>query len=434
MNLSIIGTGYVGLVTGACLAGTGNNVICVDIDKEKINSLMEGHIPFYEPGLEEIVKKNVKEGRLHFTTDIDYAIKNSFIVFIAVGTPPNHDGSANMDAIMHVAWSIGEHLNEYKIIVTKSTVPVGTTEIIRDEIRKNTNIEFDVASNPEFLKEGNAVEDFIKPDRVIIGVDKQAVGGILKELYFPFMRSNDRSIVISIRSSELAKYAANAMLATRISFMNDIANLSEIVGADIRELRVAIAADERIGRHFLFPGIGYGGSCFPKDVKALIKTASNLGYDLKLCKATDEVNAKQKEVFWNKIDQYYKGELHGKRIGVWGISFKPQTDDIRDAPSLFIIDKLISSGAEVLIHDPVAINNARKYFGDKVYYCETNYEVCEGVHALVINTEWNEYRQPDFMRMKELMNDNVIFDGRNLYDPKTLGQMGFTYFGVGIRN
>lgn len=434
MNLSVIGTGYVGLVTGACLAGSGNNVICVDIDEEKVKSLLAGDIPFYEPGLDDIVKKNVKEGRLSFTTDIEQALKNSFIVLIAVGTPPNQDGSANMDAVLSVARSIGQYMDDYKIVVTKSTVPVGTTEMIRDEIKKSTNLDFDVASNPEFLKEGAAVDDFMKPDRVIIGVDKPAVGGILKELYSPFMRSSDRAIVVSIRSSELAKYTANAMLATRISFMNDIANLCELVDADISEVRVAIGSDGRIGRHFLFPGIGYGGSCFPKDVKALISTGTNLGYDLKVCRATDEVNTRQKELFWEKIESHFGGDLKGKKVGVWGISFKPETDDIREAPSVYIIDKLISAGAEVTVHDPVAIENAKKHFGEKVFYGESNYDACKDADALVINTEWNEYRQPDFIKLKELMKDHVIFDGRNLYDPKRLSEAGFKYQGVGIRS
>lgn len=434
MNLSVIGAGYVGLVTGACLAGSGNNVICVDIDEKKVKSLKKGHVPFYEPGLEEIVKKNLKEKRLHFTADIEYAVKNSFIILIAVGTPPNSDGSANMDYVLNAAKSIGGHMDEYKIIVTKSTVPVGTTEMIRDEIRKLTDIEFDVASNPEFLKEGAAVEDFMKPDRVIIGVDKPSVGGILKELYSPFMRSGDRAIVVSIRSSELAKYTANAMLATRISFMNDIANLCELVGADISEIRVAIGSDGRIGRHFLFPGIGYGGSCFPKDVKALISTAGALGYDLKVCRATDEVNTRQRELFWEKIAGYYKGGLEGKRMGVWGLSFKPETDDIREAPSLYVIDRLIECGAEVVVHDPVAMENARQRFGGSVHYARSNYEVCNGAYGLVINTEWSEYRQPDFIKMKDLMKDCVIFDGRNLYDPVKLEKHGFKYLGVGIGN
>ncbi|MCH8014555.1 MAG: UDP-glucose/GDP-mannose dehydrogenase family protein [Candidatus Dadabacteria bacterium] len=434
MNISVIGTGYVGLVTGACLAGSGNNVICVDIDEEKINSLKEGRVTFYEPGLEDIVKKNLKEERLHFTTDLDYAIKNSFIVLIAVGTPPNGDGSADTSAVINVANSIGKSLDDYKVIVTKSTVPVGTTEMIRDEIKKVTDIKFDVASNPEFLKEGSAVEDFMKPDRVLIGVDNESTSQILKELYAPFMRSMDRALVVSIRSSELAKYTANAMLATRISFMNEIANLSELLGANISEVRVAIGSDDRIGRHFLFPGIGYGGSCFPKDVKALINTASEFGYELQVCKAADEVNTKQRELFWLKIENYFEGHLQEKRFSVWGISFKPKTDDIREAPSIYIIDKLLLAGALVTVHDPAAMDNAKAHFGNKVDYAKSNYEACEGADALVINTEWNEYRQPDFIKIKELMNGKVIFDGRNLYKPDTLKDLGLKYFGVGIGN
>ena len=434
MNISVIGTGYVGLVTGACLAGSGNNVICVDIDEEKIASLKEGRVTFYEPGLEDIVRKNIKEERLHFTTDLDYAIKNSSVVLIAVGTPPNGDGSADTSAVINVAQSIGKSLDDFKVIVTKSTVPVGTTEMIRDEIKKVTDIEFDVASNPEFLKEGAAVEDFMKPDRVLIGVDNESTAQILKELYTPFMRSMDRAVVVSIRSSELAKYTANAMLATRISFMNEIANLCEVVGANISEVRVAIGSDDRIGRHFLFPGIGYGGSCFPKDVKALITTASEYGSELQVCKATDEVNTKQRELFWLKIENYFKGQMRGKKFSVWGISFKPKTDDIREAPSLYIIEKLISNGALVTVHDPVAMDNARARFGDRLHYADSNYEACEGADALVINTEWNEYRQPDFNKIKELMNGKVIFDGRNLYKPDILKDLGFKYFGVGIGN
>jgi len=434
MNISVIGTGYVGLVTGACLAGSGNNVICVDIDEEKINSLKQGHVTFYEPGLEDVVKKNIKEERLHFTTDFDYAIKNSRVVLIAVGTPPNADGSADTSAVIEVAKSIGESLDDYKVIVTKSTVPVGTTEMIRDEIKKVSNINFDVASNPEFLKEGAAVEDFMKPDRVLIGVENEATGRILKELYAPFMRSSDRALVVSIRSSELAKYTANAMLATRISFMNEIANLCEVVGANISEVRNAIGSDDRIGRHFLFPGIGYGGSCFPKDVKALINIGSEFGSELQVCKATDEVNTKQRELFWKKIENYFKGKLESKKISVWGISFKPKTDDIREAPSLFIIEKLLSAGASATVHDPVAMENAKAHFGDKVNYAESNYSACEGADALIINTEWNEYRQPDFLKIKELMRGNVVFDGRNLYKPDRLKEIGLKYFGVGIGN
>ncbi len=434
MRVCVIGTGYVGLVTGACLSGSGNNVICVDIDEDKIRSLEEGHVPFYEPGLEDIVKKNVKEGRLHFTSDIAYGVKNSLLILIAVGTPPNEDGSADMQYVVAAARSIGEHMNEYKIVVTKSTVPVGTTEMVREEIKKITDMDFDVASNPEFLKEGAAVDDFMKPDRVIIGVDKPSVGEILRELYSSFMRSGDRAIVVSIRSSELAKYTANAMLATRISFMNEIANLCELVGADISDVRKAVGSDSRIGRHFLYPGIGYGGSCFPKDVKALINTASGHGYDLRLCGATDEVNQNQREIFWKKIERHFGGNLAGKRVGVWGISFKPETDDIREAPSLYVIDKLVSSGAEVVVHDPVALENAKKQLGEKVGYGESNYDACRDADALVICTEWNEYRQPDFQTMKELMRGQVIFDGRNLYDPKRLSREGFKYYGIGIGN
>lgn len=434
MNISVIGTGYVGLVTGACLAGSGNNVICVDIDEAKINSLKKGEVTFYEPGLEDIVRKNIKEERLHFTTDLDYAIKNSLIVLIAVGTPPNDDGSADTSAVIEVASTIAQSLDDYKVIVTKSTVPVGTTEMIRDEIKKNTDVRFDVASNPEFLKEGAAVEDFMKPDRVIIGVENESTGQLLKELYTPFMRSMDRAIVVSIRSSELAKYTANAMLATRISFMNEIANLCEVVGANISEVRVAIGSDDRIGRHFLFPGIGYGGSCFPKDVKALINTGTEHGSELHVCRATDEVNTKQREHFWDKIENYFDRQLEGKKISIWGISFKPKTDDIREAPSLYIIEKLLSAGALVTVHDPVAMDNAKAHFGAKVSYADSNYNACEGANALVINTEWNEYRQPDFIKIKELMDGEVIFDGRNLYNPDSLKEIGFKYFGVGIGN
>ncbi|MGH7900858.1 MAG: UDP-glucose dehydrogenase family protein [Thermodesulfobacteriota bacterium] len=434
MNIGIVGTGYVGLVTGACFAESGNNVICIDVDEGKIESLENGKVPFYEPGLDDLVNKNLKEGRLHFTTNLSEAIQKSFIVFIAVGTPPNGDGSANIGAVLEVARSIGEHLDDYKIIVTKSTVPVGTTEMVREVIRGVTDVEFDVASNPEFLKEGAAVEDFMKPDRVVIGADKASVAGILKELYSAFVRTSNPVISVGIRSSELAKYAANAMLATRISFMNEIANLCELIGADVSEVRVTMGADSRIGHSFLFPGIGYGGSCFPKDVKALIKTAEKLDYDLKICRVTDEVNTVQRELFWRKIKLFFKGELKGKKFGVWGLSFKPKTDDLREAPSLFIIDKLLSFGAQVSVHDPVAIDKAKEYFGPKVNYAKSNYDVCTGADALVVHTEWNEYRQPDFEKMKKLMKLPVIFDGRNLYNSKRLENLGFKYFGVGIAN
>jgi len=434
MNIGIVGTGYVGLVTGACFSESGNNVICIDVDEGKIKSLEKGNVPFYEPGLDDLVRKNFKEGRLHFTTDLAEAVKKSFILFIAVGTPPNGDGSANIEAVLDVARSIGQYLDDYKVIVTKSTVPVGTTEMVREVISGVTDVEFDVASNPEFLKEGAAVEDFMKPDRVVIGADKASVAGILKELYSPFVRTSNPVISVGIKSSELAKYAANAMLATRISFMNEIANLCELIGADVSEVRVTMGADSRIGHSFLFPGIGYGGSCFPKDVKALIKTAEKLDYDLKICRVTDEVNTVQRELFWRKIKLFFKGELKGKKFGVWGLSFKPKTDDLREAPALFIIDKLLSLGAQVSVHDPVAMDKAKEYFGTKVNYAKSNYDVCTDADALIVHTEWNEYRQPDFEKMKKLMKLPVIFDGRNLYNSKRLENLGFQYFGVGISN
>jgi len=432
MNIGIIGAGYVGLVTGACLSETGNNVICMDIDEVKIENLKHAKLLIYEPELKELIERNTKEGRLHFTTELSEVVKNSFIIFVAVSTPPNGDGSADVSAVLEVARRVGECLEDYRIIVTKSTVPVGTTETVRDVIRAATDVEFDVASCPEFLKEGSAVEDFMKPDRVVIGTDKASVAGILKEMYSPFIRTSNPVIVVGIRSAELAKYAANAMLATRISFMNEMANLCEIVGADVSDIRVILGSDNRIGRSFLFPGIGYGGSCFPKDVKAVIKTGEKLDYDLKICRATDEVNMMQKEVFWRKIKGFFSGELSGKRIGVWGLSFKPKTDDIREAPSLFVIDKLVSSGASVCVHDPVSMENARRALGNCVEYAQSNYDVCAEADALVIHTEWNEYRQPDFERMKKLMKSPVIFDGRNLYHPKRLENLGFKYFGIGL--
>ena len=431
MNICMIGTGYVGLVTGACFAGSGNNVACVDIDKEKIKSLSKGKVTFFEPGLEDLVKENYDEGRLTFTTDLKSALNKSEIVFIAVGTPPKEDGSADLSAVTQVAKSIGKHITGYKIIVTKSTVPVGTSEMIKDTVSKETNIEFDVASNPEFLKEGAAVEDFMRPDRVVIGVDKKEVGEKLKQLYEPYMRSSDRTQIVSIRSAELAKYASNAMLATRISFMNEIANLCERIGADVSDVRRAMGSDQRIGKAFLFPGVGYGGSCFPKDVKALIQTAEENGYKLKVCSAVDQANYDQREIFWQKIKNYFGGKLKDKKIAVWGISFKPNTDDIREAPSLYIIEKLLEHGAIVSVHDPVAIENAKAYFDNKINYVEHNYEACTCADALVIHTEWNQYRQPDFNKLKELMNTPVIFDGRNLYDPTKLKELGFEYFPFG---
>lgn len=433
MKVGVIGTGYVGLVTGACLAESGNSVICMDIDEEKIERLKKGDPVIYEPGLKELIENNLRHGRLEFTTDLRYLVENSFLLMIAVPTPESGDGSADLSAVLEVASSIGEFINDYKIIVTKSTVPVGTTERVRDIIREKTEIEFDVASNPEFLKEGSAVEDFMKPDRVVIGVDKPSVGAILRELYQPFMRSGDRAHIISIRSSELSKYASNAMLACRISFMNEMANLCELLGADVSEVRVVMGSDHRIGRSFLFPGVGYGGSCFPKDVKALIHTAKELGYHLRIATATDEVNVIQREIFFKKLARYFNFDLKGKKVAIWGLSFKPKTNDIREAPSLYVIDKLLENGANVVVHDPVAIENVRRRYGERLRYVDSSYDACVGADALVILTEWNEYRQPDFEKIKSIMAGRAVFDGRNLYDPKKMQKLGFEYFAVGLR-
>ena len=432
MNITVVGTGYVGLVTGACLAGSGNNVTCVDIDKSKVNKLKKGEVYFFEPGLDEVVHSNIKEDRLHFTTDISLAVKSAEIIFIAVGTPQSYDGAADISAVLEVAKSIGKHINGYKIIVTKSTVPVGTTEKVKNTIKSITDIDFDVASNPEFLKEGAAVEDFLKPDRVVIGVEKESVGNKLKDLYSPFMRSGDRTIVVSVRSSEMSKYASNAMLATRISFMNDIANLCELVGADVSQIRRVMGTDSRIGKHFLYPGLGYGGSCFPKDVRALINTANEAGYDLQVSKAVDDINKKQRERFFRKIYEYYKGKLKNKKFAVWGLSFKPNTDDIREAPSLYIIDKLLSEGSSITAHDPASIENVKELLGSKISYSDSYYDACTDADALVINTEWNEYRQPNFEKIIQLMKAAVIFDGRNLYNPEKMESLSINYFGIGI--
>jgi UDPglucose 6-dehydrogenase len=432
MNIAVVGTGYVGLVTGACFASSGNNVICVDIDKNKIDSLKKGIVPFFEPGLEDIVKTNIKEKRLSFTTDIKNAIENSSIIFIAVGTPQSEDGAADISYVLNVAKSIGEYINDYKIIVTKSTVPVGTTEKVRDSIKSCSDIKFDIASNPEFLKEGAAVEDFLKPERVVIGIENPEPGEILKELYSPFMRSQDRAITVSIRSSELSKYASNAMLATRISFMNEVAKLCELVGADVSDVRSVMGSDKRIGRHYLYPGLGYGGSCFPKDVRALVNTAKENNYELKICASVDQVNYDQRVHFFGKIQQFFNGNLEGKNFGIWGLSFKPNTDDIREAPSLFLIDEILEHGASLTVHDPSSMQQVKDIYGDRIEYAKSNYKVCENKDALIICTEWSEYRQPDFQRISKLMNSQVIFDGRNLYNRNMLEKKGFKYFAFGI--
>ena len=431
MKIAVIGTGYVGLVTGTCFAGSGNDVICVDIDEDKVRSLQRGRVPFFEPGLDDMVRSNIDEGRLSFTTDIALAIRESLLVFIAVGTPQTENGEADISSVLEVARSIGENLDGYKIVVTKSTVPVGTTEKVRDTIKSLTDQKFGVASNPEFLKEGAAIDDFLKPDRVVIGVEEESVGSVMRELYAPFMMSSDRTIVISIRSSEMSKYASNAMLATRISFMNDIANLCELLGANVSEVRSVVGSDSRIGRYYLYPGIGYGGSCFPKDVKALEKMAHDVGYEPRVVTAVDRVNVAQKERFFNKIVRFFDDDLDGKRIAVWGVSFKPNTDDIREAPSLYVISGLLEAGCSVAVHDPAAMENARAVFGDNIDYFESYYDVCNGADALVIHTEWSQYRQPNFEMIKELMKTPVIFDGRNIYDYMRLEALDIKYFRVG---
>ena len=431
MKVAIVGTGYVGLVVGTCLAESGNNVICIDIDKEKIQKLDQGRAPIYEPGLEELIKKNIKEGRLRFTSDLKEGVQNSLLIFIAVGTPSKDDGSVDLSAVYNVAEGIGKAINGYKIVITKSTVPVGTTQKIKEIISGLTDHEFDIVSNPEFLKEGNAINDFMKPDRVIIGAEDIRVAEIMKELYAPFVRTENPIIVMDIESAEMTKYAANALLATKISFMNEIATLCERVGADAEMVRKGIGADKRIGYQFLFPGVGYGGSCFPKDVKALIKTAESYDYELKIAKAADEVNFAQRKRFLQKIYDHFAGNLKGRKIAVWGLAFKPGTDDMREAPSTTIINKLVEQGAEVRAHDPKANGAAKSVFADTIFYASDCYEALDSAEALIVLTEWSEFRNPDFERMKELMIAPVVFDGRNIYDPKRMRNMGFAYYGIG---
>jgi UDPglucose 6-dehydrogenase len=437
MKISVIGSGYVGLVAGACFAESGNSVICVDIDEAKIEGLQQGIIPIYEPGLKEMVQRNSAEGRLTFTTDLENAVKSSLINFIAVGTPPGEDGSADLKYVLGVAASIGKHMQGFKIIVDKSTVPVGTADKVREAVQQELDkrgvaIEFDVVSNPEFLKEGAAIDDFMKPDRVVIGTDNVRTSEIMKELYEPFMRKNNRLIVMDIRSAEMTKYAANAMLATRISFMNQIANLCERMGADVAAVRDGIGSDSRIGYDFLFPGPGYGGSCFPKDVKALIKTAEESDYDFLLLKAVEEVNEKQKQVLSDKVLTLFgNAGISGKTIACWGLSFKPRTDDMREAPSLTIIENLLNAGAKVKVHDPEALKEARKFFGDRIEYSHNQYDILDGADALVIITDWSEYRTPDFDRMLSSLKAPNVIDGRNLYKPHRMKSAGFNYIPLG---
>ncbi|MDH4056696.1 MAG: UDP-glucose/GDP-mannose dehydrogenase family protein [Gammaproteobacteria bacterium] len=438
MKLTIFGSGYVGLVTGACMAEMGNQVVCYDIDQEKIARLNAGDIPIYEPGLEAYITRNVASGRLTFTTDVKKAVSHGLFQFISVGTPPDEDGSADLKHVLAVARAIGENMEEYRIVVDKSTVPVGTADKVKAEIEQALNkrgrsIEFDVVSNPEFLKEGAAIGDFMKPDRIIVGTDNPRTTELLRSLYEPFNRNHDRLISMDIRSAELTKYAANAMLATKISFMNELANLAERFGADIENVRLGIGSDPRIGYHFIYPGAGYGGSCFPKDVQALAKSASDSGYDAALLKAVEEVNLRQKRRVFEKIQAHYSGNLKGKTIALWGLSFKPSTDDMRAAPSRVIMESLWEAGASVRAYDPEAMDEAARLYPDQegLELCETAYDALEGADALVIITEWQEFRSPDFDVIKNKVEDGVIFDGRNLYEPDTVESLGLQYYAIG---
>ena len=431
MKVTVIGTGYVGLVAGACFADMGNDVICIDNNKEKIEQLKNGIIPIYEPGLEELVKSNVLENRLEFSTDIDNAVKQSQICFIAVGTPQGEDGSADLQYVMAVAESIAKAMNGYKVIVNKSTVPVGTAEKVTEIIKKNTKFDFDVVSNPEFLKQGNAVDDFLLPDRVVIGSNSEKATQIMQELYSTFFRTGNRVIVMDVKSAEMTKYAANSFLATKISFMNEIANLCEKVGANAEMVRVGMSTDSRIGNKFLFPGLGYGGSCFPKDVKALIKTGSEYGMDMSIIKCADETNKKQRKLFIDKITEKFGKNLSGKTFAVWGLAFKPKTDDMREAPAITVIQALLDMGAKVKACDPKAIESAKFIFGDKIQYCSKSYDTLENADAMLLMTEWNEFRRPDFERIKGLMKTPVIFDGRNQYNIDRMNEKGFEYYCIG---
>ncbi|MFI5183102.1 MAG: UDP-glucose dehydrogenase family protein [Vicinamibacteria bacterium] len=433
MKIGVVGTGYVGLVVGACLAENGNSVVCVDNNAEKIGALQRGEIPIYEPGLEEMLPRNVAEDRLRFTTDLAGAVRESEILFIAVGTPQDGDGSADLTYVVAVAEAIGRAMNGWKVIVTKSTVPVGTAAKVREVIAGVTKQPFAVVSNPEFLKEGAAVDDFLKPDRVVIGTDDPKVEAIMRELYEPFVRTGHPILVMDHASAELTKYAANAMLATRISFMNEIANLCDKVGADVRQVRMGIGSDTRIGSSFLFPGIGYGGSCFPKDVKALLRTAHDAGCKLSVVQAVDDANNYQKAILVPRVEKYLGG-LRGKTIALWGLAFKPRTDDMREAPALSIIEALTKGGASVRVYDPKAMTAAKRELGETpVTFCHRSYEAVEGADALVIVTEWGEFREPDFERLKSLMRRPAIFDGRNIYKPDHLRAIGFHYEGIGRR-
>jgi UDPglucose 6-dehydrogenase len=438
MRIAVVGTGYVGLVTGTCFAEVGINVTCIDIDEGKIANLKNGILPIYEPGLEEMVSRNVKAERLHFSTNLGEAIRCADIAFIAVGTPPGEDGSADLKYVLAVARSIGENIGNYCVIITKSTVPVGTAARVRAEVEqalasRGAAIDFDVASNPEFLKEGAAIDDFLKPDRIVVGVSSERAEEMVRRLYKPFLLNGHPIIFMDIPSAEMTKYAANSMLATKISFMNDIANLCEIVGADVNMVRRGIGTDARIGTKFIYPGIGYGGSCFPKDVKALIKTAQENGYQMQVLRAVEQVNEAQKEVLFSKVSKHFGGSLRGKHFAIWGLSFKPKTDDMREAPSLVIIEKLLAEGATVSAYDPVAVKEARHMLGDTIAYAKDQFEALVDADALLVVTEWPEFRSPSFAVVGRLLKQKIIFDGRNIYDPVEMQEAGFTYHCIGVK-
>ena len=431
MKVSIVGTGYVGLVAGACFAETGNDVICVDNDERKLKILKKGKSPTFEPGLTDFLKRNMAEKRLSFTSDLEMAVKKTDVIFLALPTPQAEDGSADLQHVLDVAKKIAKYMNGYKIIVNKSTVPVGTSDKVKEIMRQGTTHEFDVVSNPEFLKEGAAVNDFLKPERVVVGSRSPKAILVMQDLYAPFVRTGNPLIVMDERSAELTKYAANSFLATKISFINDVANLCERVGADVDMVRKGMGTDPRIGSQFLFPGVGYGGSCFPKDVSALLHTARAQNYSLRVLHAVEEVNKEQKLVIVEKVRKHYNRSLKGLTLAVWGLSFKPNTDDTREAPALVIINALLKEGVRLKVHDPVANEEVKKKLGKAVKYCRSNYDAVKGADGLIVVTEWNEFRRPDFDRMKSLMTSPVVFDGRNIYDPKIMREKGFTYYGIG---
>ncbi len=438
MKISIAGTGYVGLVTGTCFAEVGIDVTCVDVDKEKIENLKKGIIPIYEPGLEEMVHRNIKKERLHFSTDLAETFEDTEVIFSAVGTPPDEDGSADLKYVLEVARTVGQNMNDYLLMVTKSTVPVGTAKKVKKAMqeeldKRGVDIPFDVASNPEFLKEGAAVDDFLKPDRIVIGLESKRAEELMSRLYKPFTMNGHPVIFMDIVSAEMTKYTANSMLATKISFMNDIANLCEIVGADVNMVRNGIGTDSRIGPKFIYPGAGYGGSCFPKDVKALIRTSEENGHPLRVLQAVEDVNEDQKSVMYKKVARHFNNDLKGKIFGLWGLSFKPRTDDMREAPSLVVIDKLLEAGAKVKAYDPAAIKEAKRKIGDIITYASDQYEALIDVDGLIIMTEWNEFKFPNFNVMKKLMKNYLIFDGRNIYDVSEMKERGFTYYCIGLK-